>query len=189
MKFIVRYACMRSTGDSLRSTSIYIDLSHWQIEGTVNFFFFKVFGGHMSFFGATGTPVLDFWWHILWVLKSEWVLPYSLFFAEANVMYIPWDPPLVLHMPTSWGPALLPVLHPHNVAEVRLPGFELILSEYLWVRRNSKLMFLSDLYLQKKIATLNNRTLAVIGIVNWVLDDIMANRNHFALTNTLNFSA
>ena len=25
------------------------------------FFFLKVFGGHMSFFGATGTPVLDFW--------------------------------------------------------------------------------------------------------------------------------
>ena len=25
------------------------------------FFFFKVFGGHMSFFGATATPVLDFW--------------------------------------------------------------------------------------------------------------------------------
>ena len=25
------------------------------------FFFFKVFGGHMSFFGAIGTPVLDFW--------------------------------------------------------------------------------------------------------------------------------
>ena len=24
-------------------------------------FFYKVFGGHMSFFGATGTPVLDFW--------------------------------------------------------------------------------------------------------------------------------
>ena len=24
-------------------------------------FFLKVFGGHMSFFGATGTPVLDFW--------------------------------------------------------------------------------------------------------------------------------
>ena len=25
--------------------------------------------------------------------------------AEANVMYIPQDPPLVLHMPTSWQPA------------------------------------------------------------------------------------
>ena len=24
-------------------------------------FFKKVFRGHMSFFGATGTPVLDFW--------------------------------------------------------------------------------------------------------------------------------
>ena len=43
--------------------------------------------------------------------------------AEANVMYIPRDPPLVLHMP--------PVLSPHTVAEVRLPGFELMLSEYL----------------------------------------------------------
>ena len=27
------------------------------------------------------------------------------FFAESNVMYIPQDPPLVLHMPTSWQPA------------------------------------------------------------------------------------
>ena len=24
--------------------------------------------------------------------------------AEANVMYVPWDPPLVLHFPTSWQP-------------------------------------------------------------------------------------
>ena len=31
-------------------------------SGGLSFFFlFKVFGGHMSFFGATGTPVLDFW--------------------------------------------------------------------------------------------------------------------------------
>ena len=45
----------------------------------VFFVFFKVFGGHMSFFGATGTPVLDFWWRLLWVSKPEWVLPYSLF--------------------------------------------------------------------------------------------------------------
>ena len=44
----------------------------------------------MSFFGATGTPVLDFWWRLLWGSKPEWVLPYSLF-AEANVMYIPRD--------------------------------------------------------------------------------------------------
>ena len=41
------------------------------------------------------------------------VLPYSLF-VEANVMYIPRDPPQVLHMPTSWQPAhsqSLPHMH------------------------------------------------------------------------------
>ena len=37
-------------------------------------------------FRATGTPVFDFWWHLLWVSKPEWVLP-NLLFAEANVMY------------------------------------------------------------------------------------------------------
>ena len=31
------------------------------------------------FWGATGTPVLDFWWRLLWVSKSEWDLPYLLF--------------------------------------------------------------------------------------------------------------
>ena len=36
-----------------------------------NLFFFKVFGGHMSIFGANGTPVLDFWWCLLWVSKPE----------------------------------------------------------------------------------------------------------------------
>ena len=78
-----------------------------------NTFLKKVFGGHVSFFGATGTPVLDFWWCLPWVSKPEWVLPYSLF-VEANVMYIAWDPPLVLHEPTSWRPVhsqSLPHMH------------------------------------------------------------------------------
>ena len=49
-------------------------------------FFFKVFGGHMSVFGTTGTPVLDFWWRLLWVSKPEWVLPYSIFcWGKCNV--------------------------------------------------------------------------------------------------------
>ena len=50
----------------------------------------------MSYFGATGTPVLDFWWRLLWVLKPEWFCLIRI--AEANVMYISWDPPLVLHV-------------------------------------------------------------------------------------------
>ena len=35
------------------------------------FFFLSFFVGHihMSYFGATGTPVLDFWWRLLWVSK------------------------------------------------------------------------------------------------------------------------
>ena len=33
--------------------------------------------------------------------------------------------------------SLPPVLSPHTVAEVRLPGLELVLSEYLWVRRST----------------------------------------------------
>ena len=43
----------------------------------------------MSFFGATGTPVLDFECCLLWVSKGVWVQPYSLVVTEANVMYIP----------------------------------------------------------------------------------------------------
>ena len=38
------------------------------------------------FCGSTDTPILDFWWHLLWVLKPEWVLPYSSF-AEAYVLH------------------------------------------------------------------------------------------------------
>ena len=38
------------------------------------------------FCGATDTPILDFWWHLLWVSKPEWVLPY-LSLAEAYVLH------------------------------------------------------------------------------------------------------
>ena len=52
----------------------------------VLFFLFFFWRTHVSFFGPTGTPVLDFWWRLLWVLKPEWVLPYSLFWGgKCNV--------------------------------------------------------------------------------------------------------
>ena len=39
-------------------------------------------------FGATGTPVLDFWWHLLRISKPEWVLPYSLFcWGKCNIHF------------------------------------------------------------------------------------------------------
>ena len=60
-------------------------------------FFFLIVVEHMSICGATGTPVLEFWWCLLWVSKPEWVLPYSNF-AEVYMIYVPWDSPLVRHL-------------------------------------------------------------------------------------------
>ena len=39
-------------------------------------------------------------------------------FAQANVVYIPWDLPLVLHLPPSWQPAWLSVASLHASAVV-----------------------------------------------------------------------
>ena len=56
-------------------------------------------------FGATGTPVLDFWWRLLWVSKPEWVLPYSHCGGECNVHFLRstfW----CYTLPSSWWTAL-----------------------------------------------------------------------------------
>ena len=37
-----------------------------------------MFVGHTSIFGATDTPVSDFWWHLLWVSKPEWAALFKL---------------------------------------------------------------------------------------------------------------
>ena len=49
-------------------------------------FLFK-FGGHIHifYFGATGTPALDFWWRLLWVSKPLWLLSYSQCGGKYNV--------------------------------------------------------------------------------------------------------
>ena len=103
-------------------------------SGYVHVFFTK----SRLFFGGHTCPVLGPLIPLFWISGdfSSGFLTYS-FFAEVNVMYIPWDPPLVLHMWTSWWLALQRVLSPHTVVVVRLSGFELVLSEYLWVRRST----------------------------------------------------
>ena len=76
--------------------------------------FFKIFGGHMSFFGATGTPCFGFLVTSPLGFKASVGSALFAIFAEANVMYIPQDSPLVLHLPTSWQPACsrsLPHMH------------------------------------------------------------------------------
>ena len=66
--------------------------------------FLKIFLEDMSpFCGATDTPVLDFWWCLLWVSKPEWAALFEL--AEMYLLHVPWESPLVWHLPTFWQPA------------------------------------------------------------------------------------
>ena len=39
---------------------------------------FLIFGGHKSFYGATDTPVLDFWCCLFSVSKPEWAALFAL---------------------------------------------------------------------------------------------------------------
>ena len=70
-----------------------------------SFFFFLSFwrthvllGGHWyPCFGFLVTSPLGFKARVGFLIRI----------AEANVMYVPWDPPLVLHLPTYWLPACI----------------------------------------------------------------------------------
>ena len=57
----------------------------------------------MSIFGATGPPVFGFL--VMSPLGFKARVGCLIHIVEVNVMYVPWDPPLVLHLPTSWQPA------------------------------------------------------------------------------------
>ena len=58
------------------------------------------------FCGATDTPVLNFGWCLLWVSKPEWATLFEL--VEVYMLHVPWDSPLVWHLPTSWWPVWQP---------------------------------------------------------------------------------
>ena len=78
------------------------------------FFFFKVFGGQMSFFGGHWYPCFGFLVTSPLGFKARVGSALFAIFAEANVTYIPQDSPLVLHLPTSWQPVhswSLPHMH------------------------------------------------------------------------------
>ena len=56
-------------------------------------FFPKFLEDISPFCGVTDNPVLDFWWHLLWVSKPEWAALLAL--AKAYMLHVPWDSPLV----------------------------------------------------------------------------------------------
>ena len=99
------------------------------------FFFLKSFWQtHVLFWG----PLVPLFWisgDVSSGFQSQIGLPYLHCRGERNV-----------HSARSTSGATLanlytagmqPVLSPYTVAEVRLPGFELVLSEYLWARRST----------------------------------------------------
>ena len=56
-----------SVSKSFLST-ILIDIKRIHVHN-----FKRIFGGHMFFYGATDTPVLDFWYHILVIVPHMYV--------------------------------------------------------------------------------------------------------------------
>ena len=81
------------------------------------FLFCKVFGRHMSFLG----PLVPLFWisgDISSGFQNQSGICLFHFFTEVNVVYIPQDPPLVLHMLTSWWPVSQLITSPYASAEV-----------------------------------------------------------------------
>ena len=74
-------------------------------------FFFNFWRTQVLFVGPL-IPVLDFWWCLLWVSKSEW----AAFFALAGG--IPRDSPLVWYLPTSLQPTWQPAASPQACGEL-----------------------------------------------------------------------
>ena len=85
--------------------------------------FFKTVLEYISpFCGATDTPVLNFWWCLLWVSKPEWATLFA--HGEAYVLHVPWDSPLVWHLLTSWQPTWQPSHSLPHTCEQALVGLE-----------------------------------------------------------------
>ena len=84
------------------------------------FFFFKVFGGHMSFFWGHWYPCFGFLVTSPLGFKARVGSALFAIFAEANVTYIPQDSPLVLHFADLLAAGMQPVTSPHACAEVGL---------------------------------------------------------------------
>ena len=81
------------------------------------FSFFKFLEDTCPSCGATGTPVLDFWWRLPWVSKPGWTRLHAFLPARYSS-----DSPLVRHMPTSWRPTWQPShFDPHTCSHQTYP--------------------------------------------------------------------
>ena len=99
------------------------------------FFFLSFFGGHMC-------PILGPLVPLFWIsgnvssgFQSQSGLPYLHCRGKRNACSLRSASGATCADLLAAG--LPPVLSPHTVEEVRLSGFKLVLSEYLWVRRST----------------------------------------------------
>ena len=118
-------------------------------QGTIPYLFLKNFGRHMSFCRATDTPVLDFWWRLPRVSKSEWAALFVIMFVGntpvldlmSNLGFkarmepltcvlchlctmICSDSPLVWHLLTSWQSVCRPSHFKPQICIQALVGLE-----------------------------------------------------------------
>ena len=111
-----------------------------EISGTEDyyFFFFKLFfkcffgGGHMCPILGPLVPLFCISSDVSSGFQSQSGLPYSHCGGEHNVCFLR-STSGSTHA-SLLAASLPPVRSSHTVAEVRLPGFEVVLPEYLWVR-------------------------------------------------------
>ena len=112
----------------------YFGASQIYIESPDFFFFLSfcrththvLFWGHwFPCFGFLVTSPLGFKARVGSALFAFW---------EANVMYIPQDPPLVLHMPTSWQSVCHQSCPPHTVARWGCRDSKSCSQNICWVR-------------------------------------------------------
>ena len=66
----------------------------------------------MSFYGANNTPVLDFWWCLLWVSKPEWATLFTIGRGIRDVSSLIFTSVIMNKFeqvrggPVQWGPSL-----------------------------------------------------------------------------------
>ena len=109
-------------------------------------FLVKYFAKPFNFLGGADTYTCSFWGH--WYHCFEFLVTSPLGFKArmGSALFAFCGDECNVHSPRSTSgdkhanllaAGTPPVLSPHTVAEVRLLGFKLVLSEYLWLRRST----------------------------------------------------
>ena len=118
------FICFAPQAVNLFKKSLFTRILYHPIFFFFFFIFKKIFVGHMSICAASDTPVLDFWWRLLWVSNPGWALPYS-HLPEAYVIYVPWDSPLVRCLLLVYNASIAASCLPHMCVSAEVGCWDL----------------------------------------------------------------